>query len=64
MSGHPVEYEDTVQPEIAPCAGCGVLVDELDAEFDGDERRCGGCVEDREREQRTADFCMSKGGHG
>ena len=26
-------YEDTVQPEIAPCADCGVLVDEGDVDL-------------------------------
>lgn len=37
-------YEDTVQPEIAPCADCGVLVDEMRADFEGDERRCEDCA--------------------
>lgn len=48
MSQHPVEYEDTVQPEIAPCADCGVLVDELDACWvNDDDRVCEDCWEDR-----------------
>ena len=38
-------YEDTVQPEIAPCADCGVLVDELwDYGRDG-EILCEDCAE-------------------
>ncbi len=40
-----VEYEDTVQPEIAPCAGCGILVDEGDVYgWAGDDRLCLDCV--------------------
>lgn len=38
------QYEDTVQPEIAPCADCGVLVDEGDASWDDDERLCDDCA--------------------
>lgn len=41
-------YEDTVQPEIAPCADCDVLVDEMDAcGWSGDDRYCADCAEDR-----------------
>lgn len=40
-----LRYEDTVQPEIAPCADCGVLVDELDAGWwCGDDRYCADCA--------------------
>ena len=40
-----LRYEDTVQPEIAPCADCGVLVDEADiAAWDGDRRLCDECA--------------------
>ncbi len=42
-----LRYEDTVQPEIAPCADCGVLVDELDCEWEGSERLCGDCASAR-----------------
>ena len=44
-------YEDTVQPESAPCADCGVLGDEMDAnveEFEcTGEFVCDGCRDDR-----------------
>lgn len=39
-----LRYEDTVQPEIAPCADCGVLVEESQADWDGDDRRCEDCA--------------------
>ena len=42
-----LRYEDTVQLEVAPCVDCGVLVDELFAEFWGDDRLCTDCGEER-----------------
>lgn len=46
-------YEDTVQPESAPCAcGCGENVDELDAVWLGGERYTEVCaLEKVEREK-------------
>lgn len=47
-----LQYEDTVQPEIAPCADCGVLVDEGDCCWieGSDDRLCEDCWEERARE--------------
>lgn len=40
-------YEQTVEPEIAPCDDCGMLVDEGDiVPIDG-EWLCESCAEDR-----------------
>lgn len=40
------QYEDTVQPEIAPCVGCGVLVDETNVYgWADDGRLCLDCVD-------------------
>lgn len=38
-------YEDTVEPEIAPCPDCGVLVDELDVVRVGGDRLCDDCAQ-------------------
>lgn len=41
-----IRYEDTVQPEIAPCVGCGVLVDETNVYgWADDGRLCLECVD-------------------
>jgi formylmethanofuran dehydrogenase subunit E len=40
-----LQYEDTVEPEIAPCDDCGILVDEGDViRIDGDWL-CESCAE-------------------
>lgn len=39
------QYEDTVQPETAPCADCGVLVDELWDYGSEGEVLCEDCAE-------------------
>lgn len=46
-------YEDTVEPEIAPCGcGCGELVDELDGVWLDGRRFTEACALDRvEREK-------------
>ena len=54
-----LRYEDTVQAEIAPCADCGALVDETDAnveEFEcTGEIVCNDCRDDR-AERRAERF--------
>lgn len=42
-----LQYEDTIEPEIAPCDDCGMLVDEGDVHrIDGDWL-CESCAEMR-----------------
>jgi len=40
-----LQYEDTIEPEIAPCTDCGILTDESDViRIDGDWL-CESCAE-------------------